>query len=247
MPKKIYVLKILFSFSLLFFTILSLNACAKEQFSSQDVYNNIKQFENLPNQIHNSLNSEKVLSILKLEYQIETLPEFVVLRKLQTSILQTIYTAYDIGHVSFCYALLDFEDEIKMKEYYSYFLRLVSLFNDASRETVSLIEKNLETKDHYLEKQYPDFASTLSEIKTDIVSLSSFINNFVKNNIPQNISAYDDIAKTNKIVMQRKRDIALANADYPPPKGFMEHLAKFLMNDQKDKENKQIDNEVRSQ
>ncbi|NQU99110.1 MAG: hypothetical protein HQ538_00065 [Parcubacteria group bacterium] len=207
--------------------ILSMNACANADLESNDQKDRINNFSKLPDRIQDLAKSEKALSILKLEYQINTLPEFVVIRKLQTSILQTYYTAYDIGFLGSCYRSLDFNDKQKLSHYFNLFLSIVEIFNDTSHDTISDIDKNLSINDHYLEKQYPDFSSILLDLKSDIISLRDFINKFVSDNITKEyIAQYPGIL--NSLVKRKKEDIKLARADYVPPKGFMEHLAQFL-------------------
>lgn len=196
--------------------------------------NDIEAFQSLPKQIQSLAKSEKALSILKLEYQIKSLPEFIVMRKLQSSVLQTFYTAFDIGFIGSCYSSLDFKDKVKMGRFYGLFLGIVESYNSSSNLTISLIDQDFSRNDHYLEKQYPDFASILSELRLDIIVLRDFINNFVKDNIPDEyISDYS--ATGNELATKRRGDITLAHADYIPPQSFLEHLGEFLETHEKPK------------
>ena len=207
---------------LLLFTI---SVCTASNLPPAQHQDSIAEFNALSMRIQNLAKSEKALSILKLEYKIQNLPEFVVIRKLQSSILQTFYTAVDIGFVANCYPSLDFDNESKMEKFYHLFLGLVGSYNDSSNLTILLIESDLSRSNRYLEKQYPDFAAILSELKLDIASLRDNINDFVKDNIPDKyVSDYP--AVENLLTKRKKEDIALAHADYIPPKSFLEHLSK---------------------
>ena len=219
---------------LLLSSFFNMSACSASDVTFIQSKNDVEVFQSLPKQIQNLAKSEKTLSILKLEYQIKSLPEFVVMRKLQSSVLQTFYTAFDIGFIASCYPSLDFEDKVKMKRFYSLFLGVVESYNSSSNLTISFIDQDLSRNDRYLDKQYPDFAFILSELRLDIIILRDFINDFVKDNIPDEyISDYS--ATGNELATKRRGDITLAHADYIPPQSFLEHLGKFLETHEKPK------------
>ena len=231
---NLYVKK--FLCCLLLLLLFNISACTASNLPPAQHQDSIAEFNALSVRIQNLAKSEKALSILKLEYKIQNLPEFVVIRKLQTSILQTFYTAFDIGFVANCYPSLDFENEGKMEKYYRLFLGLVGSYNDSSNLTISLIEGDLSRSNRYLEKQYPDFAAILNELKSDIISLRNNINDFVQNNIPaEYVSGYSTVE--NKLVTKKKQDVALAHADYIPPKSFLEHLSETATKNKKSTDN----------
>lgn len=233
----LYAKKALKIFNLTIFMIIALNIFASAKAETLPSHmDTIKEFALLTDTIQVLARSEKALSILKLEYQIKSLPEFVVIRKLQTSILQTFYTAFDIGFVGTCYQCLDYNDGIKMERFYSLFLELVNNYNESSRLTIALINQNLSMNDFYLKKQYPDFANILNDLEIDMVSLHDYINEFVANNIPEKYLA-EAPYKIDKLAKRKEDDISLAHGDYIPPRSFLEHLGQFFKKHQlKDKE-----------
>jgi hypothetical protein len=170
---------------LILFLIFTTSTSSAVGTNFHDVDSSVGKFSELSHRMQGLLKSEKALSILKLEYEIKSLPEFVVIRKLQSSILQTFYTAYDIAYISLCYSYIDYDDSDKMRGYYNLFMSTVDLFNDSSEKTITIINTNLSIKDGYLEKEYPNFAAILSELSNDIVTLRDFVNNFVKSNVPE--------------------------------------------------------------
>ncbi len=216
----------IFKLTILTITILSIFALVKVE-ASPSHRDTTEEYAQLTSTIQVLAQSEKALSILKLEYKIKNLPEFVVIRKIQTSILQTFYAAFDIGFVGTCYQCLDYNDKVKMKRFYSLFLELVANYNESSKLTIAIIEQNLSINDCYLEKQYPDFANILNDLKINIASLRNYINEFVTNNIPEEY--FKEVGyKIDKLAKKKENDISLAHVDYIPPRSFIEHLGNFL-------------------